>query len=252
MVLSYVGAGSQPSTGPTPGIENWKSYVLGRWPGGVDLGSWGIRNIRGGNTLSVHAVGRAWDWRYANPGPGREAAEEAMAFTIDNHELLGIQAIHDYVAGRIWRSSRGGGGPAWKKQEPGNGMGEAWASWLHYEVHPQSALHERDVEAVLADGGIGGDTIVPPGPTAALPLPTLRLNDEGAAVRHLQEVLAFWGYYRSTIDGRYGSHTVAAVTEWQTALAPLNVGQPDGEYGPRTHAAAAASYASLANMQAAA
>jgi hypothetical protein len=63
----------------------------------MDLGTWGIRNIRGGDTLSVHAVGRAWDWRYANPGPGRAAAEEAMAFTIDNHELLGIQAIHDYV-----------------------------------------------------------------------------------------------------------------------------------------------------------
>ena len=45
MVLSYVGAGSQPSSGPTPGIEKWKAYVLGRWPGGIDLGTWGIRNI---------------------------------------------------------------------------------------------------------------------------------------------------------------------------------------------------------------
>ena len=32
--------------------------MLGRWPGGIDLGTWGIRNVRGGNTLSVHAVGR--------------------------------------------------------------------------------------------------------------------------------------------------------------------------------------------------
>ena len=29
-----------------------------------------------------------------------------MAFTIEHHELLGIQAIHDYVGCRIWRSSR--------------------------------------------------------------------------------------------------------------------------------------------------
>ena len=252
MTLSYVGAGTEPSTGPTQGIDNWKSYVLGRWPGGVDLGTWGVRNIRGGETLSVHAVGRAWDWRYANPGPGRAAAEEAMAFTIDNHELLGIQAIHDYVDCRIWRSSRGGSGPAWKTQKPGNGMGESWASWLHFEVHPNSALHAREVTAVLADGGVVGDPVVPPGPTAALPLPTLRQNDEGPPVRQLQEVLAFWGYYQSRIDGRYGQRTVDAVVEWQKALAPLNVGVPDGEYGARTHAAAAASYASLATMQAAA
>ncbi len=71
-------------------------------------------------------------------------------------------------------------------------------------------------------------------------------------MRQLQEVLAFWGYYQSKIDGKYGQRTVAAVIEWQKALAPLNVGLPDGEYGARTHAAAAASYASLATMQAAA
>ena len=252
MTLNYVAAGTVPSTGPTPGIENWKSYVLGRWPGGIDLGTWGVRNIRGGTTLSVHAVGRAWDWRYANPGPGRAAAEEAMAFTIDNHELLGIQAIHDYVGCRIWRSSRGGSGPAWKPQKPGNGMGERWASWLHFEVHPDSALHALDAAAVLAGGGLGHEPVVPAGPTAALPLPTLRAGDEGAPVRHLQEVLAFWGYYQSKVDGRYGSRTVAAVMEWQKALVSLNVGRPDGEYGPRTHAAAAASYASLASMQPAA
>ena len=64
----------------------------------------------------------AWDWRYANPGPGRAAAEEAMAFTID-HRAFGIQAIQDYVARRIWRSSRGGAGPAWTQQKPAT----AWA-----------------------------------------------------------------------------------------------------------------------------
>jgi hypothetical protein len=215
----------------------------------MDLGTWGDRTIRGGNTLSVHAVGRAWDWRYANPGPGRGAAEEAMAFTIEHHELLGIQAIHDYVDCRIWRSSRGVAGPAWKQQKPGNGMGEAWASWLHFEVHPDSALHQRDVALVL-DGVVVPDLVVPdPEPTAALPLPTLRTGSEGAPVKQLQEVLAFWGYYQATIDGKYGQRTVAAVQQWQTALASLNVGKPDGEYGPRTHAAAAASYASLALMQ---
>ena len=251
MVLSYVGAGSQPSSGPTPGIEKWKAYVLGRWPGGIDLGTWGIRNIRGGNTLSVHAVGRAWDWRYANPGPGRKAAEEAMAFTIEHHELLGIQAIHDYVGCRIWRSSRSGSGPAWKQQKSGNGMGEAWASWFHFEVHPDSALHVRPVTDVLAGHSLRIEPVVVPGSTASLPLPPLRVGAAGARVAQLQEILAFWGYYQSRIDGQYGPRTVAAVQEWQKALASLNVGRADGVYGPRTHAAAAASYATLATLRAA-
>ena len=154
-MLTYVGAGDHASSGPTPGIEAWEAYVSNRWPGGVDLGTWNVRNVRGGSTLSVHAVGRAWDWRYANPGPGRAAAEEAMAFTIDHHELLGVQAIHDYVACRIWRCSRGGSGPAWKQQKPGNGMGAAWAAWLHFEVHPDSPLHQFSVDDVLNGAGVG-------------------------------------------------------------------------------------------------
>ena len=253
-MLTYVGAGSTPSAGPTPGIEQWKAYVLGRWPGGVDLGTWTVRNIRGGSSLSVHAVGRAWDWRYDRPGPGLATAEEAMAFTIEHHELLGIQAIHDYVACRIWRSSRGGSGPAWKQQKPGNDMGAAWAAWLHFEVHPDSPLHQHSVVDVLNGGGVvDGVTPTPdPVPSAALPLPTLRQGDQGPLVEHLQHVLAFWRYYTSRVDGDFGPRTKAAVVAWQHALQPLNVGRPDGVYGPRTHAAAAASYAALERFQAAA
>ena len=249
-MLTYVGAGNDPAPGATPGIESWKSYVLGRWPGGVDLGTWTVRNVRGGSTLSVHAVGRAWDWRYASPGPGRAAADEAMAFTIEHHELLGIQAIHDYVACRIWRSSRPGSGAAWKQQRPGNGMGAAWAAWLHFEVHPESPLHQASVIDVLNGNGVPADSVAPVA-TASLPMPTLRRGDRGEGVVLLQNVLAFWNYYTARVDGDFGSRTVAAVTAWQKALQPLNVGRPDGVYGPRTHAAAAASYAALERLTAA-
>lgn len=250
MTLTYQGAGSTPSAGPTPGILNWKNYVLARWPGGIDLGTWSVRNIRGGNTLSVHAVGRAWDWRYAGPGPGRAVAEEAMAFTIDNHELLGIQAIHDYTACRIWRSSRPGAGPGWKQQPRGNGMGEAWAAWLHFEVHPSSALHQATVEAVLDGAGVVGPAGQPGGASASLPQPTLRQGDNGAEVGELQGVLSFWRYYDARIDGDYGPKTTAAVHAWQVNLQPFNAGNPDGVYGPRTHAAAAASYSALSGLAA--
>ena len=245
-MLHYEGAGPVPANGPTSAIVRWQSYVLGRWPGGVDLGAWNVRNVRGGNSLSLHAVGRAWDWRYQNPGPGRAAAEEAMAFTVQHHELLGIQAIHDYVARRIWRSSRGDQGPAWRLQPPGNGMGAAWALWLHFEVHPTSALHSRTVEELL---GAAPVAVVP---TASLPLPELRPGSVGQGVAHLQHVLSFWRYYTATIDGRYGPKTAAAVKAWQVNLQPFNVGRPDGVYGHRTHAGAAASYAALAAFRPAA
>jgi hypothetical protein len=252
MTLTYVGAGSTPSTGPTPGIVAWKSYVVARWPGGVDLGTWAVRNIRGGSSLSVHAVGRAWDWRYASPGPGRRAAEEAIAFAVDHHELLGIQAIHDYVSGRIWRSSRPGGvGPMWKPQPPGNGMGAKWATYLHWEVHPRSALHRKTVRQVLAEHGVGDEAMVDRRPSAALPQPTLRRGDRGDRVVQLQQVLWYWKLYSNSIDGNFGPRTEAAVKAWQRALQPLNVGPVDGVYGPRTHAAAAASYATLQRMVAA-
>jgi hypothetical protein len=241
-VLSYEGAGDRASDGPTPGIVHWQRYVLGRWPGGVDLGTWNVRNMRGSDQLSVHAVGRAWDWRYEAPGPGRAAAEEAMAFTIEHHELLGIQAVHDYVACRIWRSSRGATGPAWKQQAPGNGMGDAWAQWLHFEVHPTSALHHQTVEELM---GVAPIAVIP---SASLPLPTLDHTDRGVEVAHLQQVLTFWRYYSATIDGEYGTKTTDAVTAWQGDLQAFNVGTPDGVYGPRTHAAAAASYAALQTM----
>jgi hypothetical protein len=227
---------------------NWKQFVLDNFPGGLDLGTFNVRNIRGGNSLSVHAVGRAWDWRFENPGPGRETADAVIELAIANFEALGIQAIHDYVKCRIWRCNRGNG-PGWKQQKPGNGMGAAWAGWPHFEVHPDSALHTSTVNEVLA--GLGTPvTDAPPEQTAELPQPTLADDSIGAEVVLLQQVLAFWGYYTARVDGRYGALTAKAVTAWQEDLQSFNVGRPDGRYGPRTHAAAALSYAALADMAA--
>jgi hypothetical protein len=253
MTLIYVGAGDTPSTGPTPGIETWKHYVLGRWPGGMDLGSFGVRNMRNSQKLSVHAVGRAWDWRYADPGPGRSAADAAIAFALDHHEALGIQAVHDYVNCTIWRSSRAGTGPGWKRQKPSSDMGQAWAKWLHWEVHPEAGLHTATVEQII--GSAPQPTpqqAASPATSASLPLPKLQRGDVGSGVSLLQEVLSFWRYYTKRVDGEYGPLTEAAVAAWQVDLQQYHCGAADGIYGPRTHAAAVAFYAGVGRLQAAA
>jgi hypothetical protein len=238
MTLSYVGAGDTPSAGPTQGILNWKSYVMDRWPGGMDLGTYAVRPVRGGTALSVHAVGRAWDWRYQNPGPGRATAEQAMAFAIERHELLGIQAIHDYVGSRIWRCSRGGQGPGWKNQRAGNGMGDPTAGWLHWEVHPQSVLHQRAVASVLGETNAATTDRPAQQSVPTLPQPTLRRGSSGSQVLLLQQLLSFLQYYQAKVDGEFGPKTETALKAWQQALQQFGAGAVDGIYGPRTRAAA--------------
>ena len=59
----------------------------------------------------------------------------------------------------------------------------------------------RPVTDVLAGHSLRIEPVVVPGSTASLPLPPLRAGAAGARVAQLQEILAFWGYYQSRIDG---------------------------------------------------
>jgi hypothetical protein len=116
----------------SPNLLAIKDYVMKRW-GGTNLGLYGVRSIRGGEAMSSHSYGAAWDWRYAS----RREGQAAIRWLVKHSEELGIQAIHDYYGGTIWRSTRpvpdkGG----WKAQpeNPTTGMGQAWAKWLHIET----------------------------------------------------------------------------------------------------------------------
>lgn len=62
---------------------------------------------------------------------------------------------------------------------------------------------------------------------------TLREGDEGDAVKTLQRALKNRGYYSGSIDGKYGSSTVAAVTAFQQR----NGLRVDGTAGPTTQTA---------------
>lgn len=142
----------------SPICGSWFNYLRIHW-GGQHLGCYAARPVRGGTSLSSHGSGAAIDWRYENPGCGRqEMLNECMPFLINNSKELGIQAIHDYRGCRIWRPPGCSGRATtpspecgWKQQKPSSGgMGQSWASWLHLEVHPSRWTDDRTVAQMLA------------------------------------------------------------------------------------------------------
>lgn len=119
----------------SPNLLAIKDYMMKRW-GGKDIGIYGERPIRGGELPSSHSFGAAMDWRYDN----RKEGQAAIRWLIKNSQELGVQAVHDYYGGTIWRSHReapeAGG---WKAQPDDEyGMGQAWGKWLHIETTKSS------------------------------------------------------------------------------------------------------------------
>lgn len=126
----------------SPNLVAFSVYLHDRWFG-QHLGCHHDREIIGGGPDSSHAYGSAKDWRYEDTTDGsiaigrERALDEVLPWVISHHRTLGIQAIHDYAGGRIWRSWRpaneGGGG--WKAQKTGSQMGQPWAKWFHFETN---------------------------------------------------------------------------------------------------------------------
>lgn len=192
----------------SPALLALKVFVLQMF-GGVSLGIYGVRPVRGGTSLSSHAFGAAWDWSYR--ALGRKKALEVIDWLIANSAELGIQAIHDYFGGRIWRAGRG-----WKDQpKDREGMGQTWGDWLHIEVHADSWNDGRSVGLKLATSapapaGSGGN----PAP-APQTRPVLRRGSSGDYVRLAQQILVDRAGQLITVDGQFGPQTEAAVRNVQ-------------------------------------
>lgn len=119
-----------------PALVSLRDGLIGRYPGVLSLGIHGVRDVRGGTTLSTHSFGAAFDVSYR--ALGRAVGEQIINFVIDHSDELDVQAVHDYQQGRVWRSVRGAPGTGgWRPQtsSASTGMGQAWADWLHLEVH---------------------------------------------------------------------------------------------------------------------
>ena len=116
-------------------------------------GDWGIRNMKGKESLSVHATGRAVDLSYRKMGSkgktdGRKHAMEWCKILAENADTFGIEMIIDYFPqphGRAWRCDRA----AWQKYDKPTVSGAPGGDWLHVELSPAMADNPTAVDAAF-------------------------------------------------------------------------------------------------------
>ena len=154
---SYTGTKDGAATGKRAGLEEFVKEMTA-WSDGAlwNNGTWVVRNMRGKDSLSVHATGRAVDLSYRKVNKlgkvnGREHAEKAMDFLITNWRYLHIEAILDYFPGPL------GHGRGWNCER------EAWldyktktisgvpGDWIHVEIGPKFADNAEEYKTRFAN-----------------------------------------------------------------------------------------------------
>lgn len=133
------------AAGKRAGTEKLVQLLVQRY-GFRNLGTWGVRPMRGSSRPSVHGTGRAADLGWVNPA---NAAQVAL-WLVDNFPYL--EELHDYAGttkkgcetwGRGYRIGRG-----WKQYTATDNAGTPGPSsrWYHIEVSPAVA---DDAQAIV-------------------------------------------------------------------------------------------------------
>lgn len=148
----YTGNSDGAAKGRRAGMTAFISEIEQRSNGALwNNGDYVVRNMRGKESLSVHATGRAVDLSYrfmqgagkgaptrGVPEGGREEAVRWCRLLVRNADLLGIECILDYFPephGRGWRCDR----RDWIKYEVKTISGAPKGDWLHVELSPAVA-----------------------------------------------------------------------------------------------------------------
>jgi len=154
---NYTGTTDGASAGKRAGLEEFVKQ-MNVWSDGAlwNNGTWVVRNMRGKDSLSVHATGRAVDLSYRKINKigkvnGREHAEKAMDFLITNWRYLHIECILDYFPGplghgRGWNCER----EAWQDYKTKTISGVP-GDWIHVEVGPKFADNAEEYKTRFAN-----------------------------------------------------------------------------------------------------
>lgn len=151
MKRPYTGNKDGAATGEHPQLtalmkELFKAYPKALW----NNGSWGVRNMRAKEALSVHATGRAVDISWRNMGDGkrgvakggRKYATEAMDYLVKHADALGIEMIIDYFPAPHGRASKCDRNMAWQKYDKETVHGAPNGDWFHVEVDGKKSSEE--------------------------------------------------------------------------------------------------------------
>ena len=154
---SYTGTTDGVATGKRAGMEEFVKQI-NAWSDGAlwNNGTWVVRNMRGKESLSVHATGRAVDLSYRKmktkgKPKGREHAEKVMEFLTTNWRYLHIECILDYFPGplghgRGWRCDR----EAWNNYTTKTISGVP-GDWIHVEISPKFADNAEEYKTRFAN-----------------------------------------------------------------------------------------------------
>jgi hypothetical protein len=152
----YTGSKDGVADGATAGLLALVDEINKRSDGALwNNGTYVNRPMRGKQTLSVHATGRAVDisWRKmsAKVGKtnGREYALKMMDFLVLHAEALGLEMCIDYYPkpwGRAYRCDRN----AWQNYDKSTVSGAPMGDWFHAEVSPEMSTQPQKIRAVFA------------------------------------------------------------------------------------------------------
>lgn len=138
----YTGIKDGAAKARRPGLEQLVASIQYLTAGRLwNNGTYGIRTIRGGTTMSVHATGRAADlsrrkMSTSRPGCTRAEALKLIQVLIDHFPGLECVVDYDYQGtARVWKCDR----MAWRTQAKGAIAGSPGGDWFHIEISPTYA-----------------------------------------------------------------------------------------------------------------
>lgn len=117
-----------------------------------------------------------------------------------------------------------------------------WSQWNFGDTAtdpPSNVISVDETQAPAGTGSSGLTTATPNPTTGTATSEVLKSGSEGTSVSQLQTQLKTLGYYKGTVDGKYGAGTVAAVKAFQSA----NNLTADGVAGKATQEAVYSHYA---------
>jgi peptidoglycan hydrolase-like protein with peptidoglycan-binding domain len=191
-----------------------QSYLLARFPGMRNGGTYGCREIAGSDQLSVHASGRAGDTMTGTGKPTRESLFVREQMRVFSGELC-IQGIIHHRQ-QWWRNG--------SYEFTNYGGSNPHEDHIHWERTPASFMTVSQIADIFEGSAITGDKLY------ASKVVVKGMKDTGwGPVSYVQYRLNAHGFGLAT-DGDAGAYTETAIRTFQT-LAGLTV---DGVAGPAT------------------